>query len=309
MQGSNFSREVGNPEQEAGRPPRAGTTDSAPAGDPLTPALLHLQAGLRELQAAQEEIARQREQFDDIRVEIACRDVTDRKRLQAEVIAISEMERGRIGRDLHDVLGQNLTGIAFLGKLLERKLQERGLPEAAEAREICNLASEGMRQTRALARGLYPMQVRADELVSSLKALALDTQHTFQLTCRLESSGKQDPGVDAEAATHLYHIAQEAITNAIKHGKARNVQLRLQDHSGSLRLSIQDDGVGFNATDKPHGIGLRIMGHRASVLGGTLAVESQPARGTTVTCTLPTGRQTGRGSQPGGNEGTDPGKE
>lgn len=219
--------------------------------------------------------------------QIVFRDVTDRRHLQAEVIAISNTVRSRIGRDLHDVLGQNLTGIAFLSKLLERKLQQAGLAEAADALAICDLASEGMRQTRTLARGLFPAELQASEFASTMTALAMDTQRTFHMACRYDEPKEPPPIHSDEVATHLYHIAQEAITNAVKHGKARSAHLDLQVRDDHLVLTIRDDGAGFEPTSKPRGIGLRIMGHRANLLGGTLSVESQPGQGTTLTCIVP----------------------
>ncbi len=223
--------------------------------------------------------------------QIVFRDVTNRKRLQAEVIAISEMERGRIGRDLHDVLGQSLTGISFIAKSLERELQQLHLPMAAQAGEICQLAGESMRQTRALARGLTPMELRADEFVPLMKTLTMDCQHTFRMTCHFECIEGPNPVRDDNTATHLYHIAQEAITNAFKHGRARNMHLRLHFDNGTLVMTIRDDGTGFAESDRPGGIGLRIMRHRASLVGGRLSIESQPGRGATVTCAIPAVRE------------------
>ncbi len=272
MQGSNFSRQVGTEGSAAPTTAPAISPNPHPPADPLLPVLRHLQDSLAQLRIAQEQIARQNQQLQTVRV---------------EVLAISQMERARIGRDLHDVLGQSLTGIAFLGKLLEGKLRERGLPEAAEARQICDLAGEGMHQTRALARGLLPAQVPADHLIPALKALAMDTQHTFHVACRFDPPPDTDIVRGDAIATHLYHIAQEAVTNAIKHGKAREIHMRLHAQDGSLVLTIRDNGEGFRATDKPHGIGLRIMDHRVSLLGGTLAIESAPGQGTAVTCAVP----------------------
>jgi signal transduction histidine kinase len=147
-----------------------------------------------------------------------------------------------------------------------------------------------MRQARALARGLCSANLRADELIVRLKTLAVDTQRTFHMTCHFDPPQESGLVQDDAVATNLYCIAREAITNAVKHGKARNVQLRLSPRDGSLMLAIQDDGVGFQRTDDSDGIGLRIMSHRASLLGGRLLIESPPGAGTTVTCTIPAGR-------------------
>ncbi len=219
-------------------------------------------------------------------IQIVFRDVTERKRLQAEVVAISQMERDRIGRDLHDVLGQSLSGISFLAGALQQRIKALGLPEASDAGDIVRLATEGLGQTRALARGLFPVLLRAEELVPALKALTTDAQKIFQMSCHLEAS----PGSrarDEQVATHLFHIAQEAITNAARHGGARHVEVRLETRNGTLALTVQDDGKGFEPAQGSRGIGLRIMRNRAGLIGADLAVDSTPGKGTRVCCNVP----------------------
>lgn len=221
-------------------------------------------------------------------IQCVCRDIGERKRLQEEVVAISEMERSRIGRDLHDVVGQTLAGISFLGKVLEKKLQEQGL-STAEPQEIIALAGEGIRQTRALARGLFEVEIAAEQFLSAMKAMSMDAQHLYGLGCRFDYPRDRQVIRDSRTATHLYHITQEALTNAVKHGRAKTIQIRLEHHAGSVVLEIRDNGVGFADARQMAGIGLRIMQHRASLIGASLRIDSTPGQGTTITCTIPPG--------------------
>lgn len=288
MQGSNFGREVEDPGQERPPPRSAPIESAAQAEAPLSNVLWHLQASLNDVQAVQERMARQQGELAAMR---------------AEVLTISEKERGRIGRDLHDVLGQILTAIAFVGKTLERSLGSYGVAEAEDARQICDLASEGMRQTRILARGLCSADVRADELVARLESLALDTQRTFHIGCDFELRGEPGPAWDDAMATNLYCIALESITNAVKHGRARTARLRLTVRDSSIMLVIQDDGVGFRGAERFEGIGLRLMSHRAGLMGGSLRIESQPGAGTTVICDIPSRRPEQRAASKGQGTG------
>lgn len=213
------------------------------------------------------------------------RDLTDRWRLEAEVLKAGEMERQRIGHDLHDTLGQNLTGIAFLTKLLEQKLLQQSLAEAANATEIIKLVNESAGLTRSLARGLSLLSVGAASLMTGLQELAGQTSERFGIECRLDCA---DMGLveDRVVATQLYRIAQEAVSNAVKHGKARSIVIGLSSHM-PVRLTIRDDGVGLpNGAGDGKGMGLRIMNYRANVIGGTLEIKPDPAGGTVVTCKL-----------------------
>ena len=211
------------------------------------------------------------------------RDVTERKRMEREILEISDREQRRIGQDLHDGLCQHLTGTAFAAKLLHEKLVEKSRIEAKDAREIGDLIEQAITEARQLARGLYPVQLEFGGLVPALEQLAANVEDLFHVSCKC----RFDPNVqirDHVVATHLYRIAQEAINNSIKHGRARHLKLSLGRAGGLTTLKIADDGVGFPKKLPPKaGMGLSIMNYRARIIAATVAVQ-RARRGTVVTC-------------------------
>ena len=224
---------------------------------------------------------------EGVLVSSAIRDISERKRLEKIVLEISEREQRRIGQDLHDGLGQHLTGIAFLTKVQERKLAERQVPEAADAAKIVQLVNDAIRKTRELSRGLLPVVSDAHGLMSALRLYATEIEDLFGIGCRFQC----DEAVlihNAPMATHLYHIAQEAVNNAIKHGRANNIIIRLSSGEFQGLLVIKDDGSGIERPLAPHaGVGLHIMNYRAGMIGGSLEVRREQPRGTAVTCRFP----------------------
>src|SRR3984957_14633362 len=168
-------------------------------------------------------------------------DITERKHLEKTILEVSGREQRRIGPDLHDGLGQHLTGIAFMSKVQEQKLMERSLPEAGDAAKIVKLVNEAIHKTRELARGLLPVVSDARGLMSALQLWAAEVEDLFGVTCRFECKSEVLIHDDA-MATHLYHIAQEAVNNALKHGQARNILLYLTAANGWGTLLIRDDG-------------------------------------------------------------------
>jgi PAS domain S-box-containing protein len=214
-------------------------------------------------------------------------DITERKQLERAILEISEREQRRIGQDLHDGLGQHLTGIAFMTKVQEQKLKEKRLPDAADASKIVKLVNQAINKTRELARGLSPVVSESHGLMSALQQLATEVEDVFGVSCQLrcESPVLID---DVSLATHLYHISQEAVSNAIKHGKAGRITIMLAASDGRGTLTIQDDGSGCKkipATSK--GMGHHIMGHRSKMIGGALDIQPRLPYGTVVTCTFP----------------------
>lgn len=218
------------------------------------------------------------EQGAPIMVGGAAVDITDQKRLEKQVQDISEQEKRRIGQDLHDGLGQYLTGIAFMSRLLQRKLAEKQLPEAGEAEKIATLVNKTVFQARDLARGLCPVELENNGLHAALQDLSSTTEKLFNVSCAVQCD-REVRIADNNTALHLYRIAQEAINNAIKHGKAQKIVVELDHNGGSLTMAIKDDGVGLPKTDsKSNGIGLRVMNYRAGMIGATLAITpSAPA--------------------------------
>jgi PAS domain S-box-containing protein len=224
---------------------------------------------------------------EGVLVSSAIRDISERKHLEKTILEISETERRKIGQDLHDGLGQHLTGVAFMGKVLEERLAESSVAEAAEAAKIVKLVNESIKMTRDLARGLLPVVSEAHGLMSALEHWAGEVSELFHAACRFECC---DPVFvhDEVLADHLYRLAQEAVTNAIKHGHARNITIGLAVVMGGGVLTIRDDGCGFNVVPKSQsGLGLRIMSYRAKMIGGSLSVQSSPNGGTVVRCLFP----------------------
>jgi len=215
------------------------------------------------------------------------RDVTERRMLEDEIQEISEREQRRLGQDLHDGLGQSLTGIAFLAKVLQQKLQAHGVQEAESAGNIAALLNEALSQTRRLSRGLCPAVLDSNDIETALEQLAENVRTIFSVSCELQC----EPGIqvtDNAVAVHLYRIAQEAATNAIKHGRAKQIFFSLTSSNSQIILKIKDDGAGLPATPpKTKGMGLRVMQHRARMIGATINLRPSKGGGVTVTCALP----------------------
>lgn len=214
------------------------------------------------------------------------RDVTEHKRLEREIVEAASREQQRIGQDLHDSLGQHLTAITFLTKVLERKLTAKAADEAQEAAEIGRLVIQALAQTRNLARGLYPAEVEQGGLHQALQELA----GTFEKTCNVRCQLELEKGLavtDTVLATHVFRIAQEAMNNSIKHGKARQLTISLKSMGDRVELAISDDGAGFSPEGRADGLGLRIMNYRARRIGGNLQVTTPEQGGTRIACVFP----------------------
>jgi len=214
-------------------------------------------------------------------------DMTERKRLEKTILDVSTREQRRIGQDLHDGLGQHLTGIAFMTKVQEQKLMEKGLAEAGDAGKIVNLVNEAINKTRELARGLLPVLSDAHGLMSALQRWAGEVEDLFGVSCRFQCLTPVLIHDDA-VATHLYYIAREAVNNAIKHGQPRYIVIRLAADQNQGALTIQDDGCGIgSAAPGNKGMGLHLMNYRARIIGGSLEVQRVASGGTVVACLFP----------------------
>ena len=239
-----------------------------------------LLSSLRTLHRELEERVRQR-------TSALTQEIAERERLEIEIMEISEREQWRIGRDLHDSICQHLTGTALAGQVLGEKLAAKSLPESADAARIVTLVEDGITMARKLARGIAPVEMEAEGLQAALHELAANLTKLSKITCVFDS-GAQISINDAATATHLFRIAQEAVGNAIRHGKPRRIDISLTARSGRLTLTVEDDGIGLpEPRPKSQGLGLRIMAHRAAMIGGTFAIEPNPTGGTSVECTLP----------------------
>jgi signal transduction histidine kinase len=220
--------------------------------------------------------------------------IRERRELEALVLNISEREQQRIGQDLHDGLCQQLTGIKFKNGLLEQKLAERGLPEIRDTQEIEKLLSEAIEQARSQALGLNPVRLESEGLMTALHELAASIADVFGIEC-VCSFPNSVTIRDHVVAIHFYRIAQEAISNAIKHGKAKKIHLELVERDGNFQLNIQDNGIGLPASPGKHnGMGTHIMNYRARTLGAVLNVQPGESGGTVVTCSLQRGDATTR---------------
>ncbi len=213
--------------------------------------------------------------------------IAERRRLEDELLEITEKERRRIGLDLHDDLGQQLSGLALMTKGLELKLAKRRARETADAAEIHRLVQQAMNHARDLARDLATLDLKGDDLPAALDGLARHAAEMFKIACRFQADG-HFPSVEANIASQLYKIAQEAVTNAIKHAKAKTVGISLANGSDGIILTVQNDGLPFPNLKAPStGMGLRIMNYRASLIGAALEIKGDDPRGTRVICSVP----------------------
>jgi PAS domain S-box-containing protein len=236
------------------------------------------------------------------------RDISERKELETAILEIAEREQQRIGHDLHDGLGQELTGIAFLSKVLQETLASRGAMEAGDAGNIAAMVNRAIGQTRELARGLYPAELETGGLLTALKQLAFRVDKLYALSCELEYDDAAAGAVtDMAVARHVFRIAQEAVSNAVRHSKAKRIWISLRsspDHA-DLTLAVRDDGVGpppeadtpetvreaarEAARDGTGGLGLHLMSYRARMIGGQLDIRRGSEGGMVLTCVWPVG--------------------
>jgi len=207
------------------------------------------------------------------------------RRLESKVLEISEREHRRIGADLHDGLGQQLTAIELLCAGL--KVDAARLPPEFSRRleQMSRMLREAIAQTRYLARGLVPVSDEPDALRAGLAELAEQTDSLGRLRCRLDCPSPV-PIADRVAAGHLYRIAQEAVNNALKHADASELVIRLSGTPSAVELAVWDNGRGLHPS-KGRGLGLEVMKHRANVIGAEFTVTSKRGQGVTVTCLLP----------------------
>ena len=225
-----------------------------------------------------------KQQRDSIRARVELLERS--QRLEREIIDISEREQQRIGRDLHDGVCQYLAAIGLSAAILNRDLERESSIRAQKAGEIANQLQDALKRTRDLARGLSPVDRDEGGLESALNELASSTSNLTGISCSFICVGQVEIRDNARAV-HLFRIAQEALNNAIKHGRPKAVVVTLEASNGALSLRVSDDGVGFDPTGSERkGMGLNIMRYRARMLAGTLEIQSNSPVGTTVTCTI-----------------------
>lgn len=211
-------------------------------------------------------------------------EMAERARLENEILEIGNREKLRVGQDLHDSLGQKLTAAVFLSRALSEKLDSGVTVEKEEARKINVLLKEAVSQVRRLARGLAPVELGDVGLDGALEQLVNDVQEAYGLTCVFRDHGLARH-IKGKTAIHLYHIAQEALNNAARHGNPSRLDMTLTADETHGCLAVEDDGKGFDAQAlQGHGMGLQIMRHRATMIGGTLEIGNRPGRGTRIAC-------------------------
>jgi PAS domain S-box-containing protein len=214
-------------------------------------------------------------------------DVTDQKRLEKEVLRISEREHRRIGQDLHDGLGQQLTGIAFLAEVLAATLKDRGLPEAEDAARLARLVSEAVTHARDLAGLLYPLTLETRGLPSALHELATHTREALGSACDFLCPVPV-PRQDKDIEGHLFRIAQEGVSNAVRHGRVKRIVIELTSKGRRLFLRVMDDGRGYPARSvATGGMGMTIMRYRARMMKGTISFERGALGGASILCSVP----------------------
>lgn len=211
------------------------------------------------------------------------REMVERRRLDREIAQVADRERRRLGHDLHDKLGQHLTGTALAAQVLKEKLAARCDPETSDAEKLVRCLEEGIDFTRNLARGFFSPELRAEGLIVALQNLAETVSEQSGINCVLHDE-QLIPIHDSTIANQLYQIAQEAVTNSVKHAAANHIDIRLAMDGPELCLSIVDDGVGFPDKPRSAGLGLHLMRHAAALSGGTFDIRRNGEKGTIASC-------------------------
>jgi signal transduction histidine kinase len=231
-------------------------------------------------------LQRNLERRADYRARALARETAEREKLEQEMIEISEREQRRLGRDLHDGLCQHLLGTAFVGQALADSLVSTRHPESVVAVRLVGLVQQAIRLARGAARGLYPVGIEEDGLMRALEDFAASTSEIFGLSCRFVC---HSPVLihNHATATHLYRVAQEAVSNAIKHGRATEISILPDESEKGILLAVTDDGNGFADAPPRDGMGLKIIADRAKMMGGQFAIAPQAQGGTQLSCWIP----------------------
>jgi signal transduction histidine kinase len=207
-------------------------------------------------------------------------------RLERQIIAVSEEERSRIGRDLHDDLGSHLTGVELLSKALQQQLQGEAPEREKQLGMIRNLIRDAIEKTRRLSQGLYPVHVVEYGLESAIEELVVEAQKMFKVQFDLLwEVGEKEENLGKNTATHLHYIIREAVFNAARHGKPTKIGVYMRLDDGGFSLKIVDDGIGFDGTPAAKGMGFHTMKYRAKAIGAELTISSAKEGGTIISVT------------------------
>lgn len=202
-------------------------------------------------------------------------------RLERQIMAVSLEERSKVGRDLHDDLGSHLSGVEMLATVLQRKLEADAPDKARQLQRIRNLIQEAIEKTRRLARGLYPVHIIEQGLEAAIEELIVEVESLFYVECTLSFNSPKD-AIDNNEATHIYYIIREAVFNAARHGKAKNIMITISKGAGHLSVTISDDGDGIAEAAQHQGMGLHTMKYRAKAIGASLSITPGDHGGTIV---------------------------
>ncbi|MEX1115218.1 MAG: sensor histidine kinase [Akkermansiaceae bacterium] len=213
-------------------------------------------------------------------------EISKRQRLEREILEISEREQCRIGQDLHDGLGQELAGIAMMAEVLANQLKAESHPAFENVLEISSLTRNALVSAKSLSKGLYPVELSRYGLILALEVLAQQTSKRFGVRCELRQTSEA-PDFGDSVAIHIYRIMQEAVQNAIRHGKADGIVIESSAGEGFHTFTVTDDGVGFDAPVHGAGMGMQIMEYRSRVMGATFRVEKPSQGGCRVICRVP----------------------
>jgi two-component system sensor kinase FixL len=214
-------------------------------------------------------------------------DITERRRLNEFLANVIDEERTRLGTELHDGIGQQLTGIALLSQALARRARTEAPDLAEDLANLARLASDSVGMMRGLSHGMLPFALRETNFMSALREFAESIRHTFRVSVAVSHQGHADCMPTGNKAEQLFRIAKEAVTNALRHGRAKRITLVLCCDPEVTTLSVNDDGSGFDPAKHTYGMGVQIMHHRARMLGGFIEVRSAPRRGTLIKVVVP----------------------
>jgi PAS domain S-box-containing protein len=256
----------------------------------------HGHAGTRDMsfrrrdgsQFAGEVLSAEMELGGEKRILVVVQDVSERKKLESEIIEIANRERRRLGADLHDGLGQELTGISLMLRSLAKRAAFAAFDDVPDLNEIIALVNHAIQSSRKMALGISPVTLELGGLLPALQTLTAWSRDSYNIDVNLRLSVRSPLLIGESAAAHLYLIAQEAINNAVRHGRARTVLVSLRASRIFMSLSILDDGVGI--TDHPargRGMGLKLMQYRAAVIGGVMRIKRARDGGTRIRCVCP----------------------
>ena len=224
--------------------------------------------------------------YDQFAIICAGRDLSERRNLEEEILEVGEIERQRIGRDLHDDVGQLLSAAVLSAQLLGKEMKSKGIEVSEKAEDIAELVKTAAEHSRNISHGLVPLNVESHGLNCALEDLVHKISTAKDI--EIQYSGEEINAKNTTNAIQVYRIAQEAISNAIKHGEATLIDIRLKEEGNFIVLSIKDNGRGFNVEDNgSEGIGLKTMHFRTNLIGGDFTIKSKINDGTEIFCRFP----------------------